>query len=212
VPRVSSFELPISASHNHLLRVLPVVGCRSKTPTSGGGGETRRVRKGGVGGGGGGWGRRDGGVAAGRGGGRDGGGGARGGRRWERRWIVNGSYELYSSHYYPHFGREIWSPLKPEMFRRPLKFVNHENIFCLKQIKGKALTNTRTAYNIGLRVHIAANRSCGPMYKKWEGGPSVVHPEEVSKSARPSRGLALPVHAIELFFFTRVHAIQLVLT
>jgi hypothetical protein len=34
VPRVSSFELPISASHNHLLRVLPVVGCRSKTPTS----------------------------------------------------------------------------------------------------------------------------------------------------------------------------------
>jgi hypothetical protein len=33
VPRVSSFELPISASHNHLLRVLPVVGCRSKTPT-----------------------------------------------------------------------------------------------------------------------------------------------------------------------------------
>jgi hypothetical protein len=35
VPRVSSFELPISASHNHLLRVLPVVGCRSKTPTTG---------------------------------------------------------------------------------------------------------------------------------------------------------------------------------
>jgi hypothetical protein len=33
VPRVSSFELPISASHIHLLRVLPVVGCRSKTPT-----------------------------------------------------------------------------------------------------------------------------------------------------------------------------------
>jgi hypothetical protein len=33
VPRVSSFELPISASHNHLLRVLPVVGCWSKTPT-----------------------------------------------------------------------------------------------------------------------------------------------------------------------------------
>jgi hypothetical protein len=33
VPRVSSFELPISASHNHLLRVPPVVGCRSKTPT-----------------------------------------------------------------------------------------------------------------------------------------------------------------------------------
>jgi hypothetical protein len=37
VPRVSSFELPISASHNHLLRVLPVVGCRSKTPTQGSG-------------------------------------------------------------------------------------------------------------------------------------------------------------------------------
>jgi hypothetical protein len=35
VPRVSSFELPISASHDHLLRVLPVVGCRSKTPTLG---------------------------------------------------------------------------------------------------------------------------------------------------------------------------------
>jgi hypothetical protein len=34
VPRVSSFELPISASHNHLLRVLPVVGCQSKTPTT----------------------------------------------------------------------------------------------------------------------------------------------------------------------------------
>jgi hypothetical protein len=34
VPRVSSFELPISVSHNHLLRVLPVVGCRSKTPTA----------------------------------------------------------------------------------------------------------------------------------------------------------------------------------
>jgi hypothetical protein len=34
VPRVSSFELPISASHIHLLRVLPVVGCRSKTPTA----------------------------------------------------------------------------------------------------------------------------------------------------------------------------------
>jgi hypothetical protein len=33
VPRVSSFELPISASHIHLLRVLPLVGCRSKTPT-----------------------------------------------------------------------------------------------------------------------------------------------------------------------------------
>jgi hypothetical protein len=36
VSRVSSFELPISASHIHLLRVLPVVGCRSKTPTPGG--------------------------------------------------------------------------------------------------------------------------------------------------------------------------------
>jgi hypothetical protein len=35
VPRVSFFELPVSASHNHLLRVLPVVGCRSKTPTDG---------------------------------------------------------------------------------------------------------------------------------------------------------------------------------
>jgi hypothetical protein len=33
VPRVSSFELPISASHIHLLRVLSLVGCRSKTPT-----------------------------------------------------------------------------------------------------------------------------------------------------------------------------------
>jgi hypothetical protein len=33
VPRVSSFELPISASHIHLLRELPLVGCRSKTPT-----------------------------------------------------------------------------------------------------------------------------------------------------------------------------------
>jgi hypothetical protein len=33
VPRVSSFELPISASHIHLLRVLPLVGCQSKTPT-----------------------------------------------------------------------------------------------------------------------------------------------------------------------------------
>jgi hypothetical protein len=35
VPRVSSFELPISASHIHLLRVLPLVGCRSKTPIEG---------------------------------------------------------------------------------------------------------------------------------------------------------------------------------
>jgi hypothetical protein len=33
MPRVSSFELPISASHIHLLQVLPLVGCRSKTPT-----------------------------------------------------------------------------------------------------------------------------------------------------------------------------------
>jgi hypothetical protein len=32
MPRVSSFELPVSASHNHLLRVLPVVGCRPKIP------------------------------------------------------------------------------------------------------------------------------------------------------------------------------------
>jgi hypothetical protein len=42
VPRVSSFELPISASHIHLLRVLPVVGCRSKTPTSSSGEEEEK--------------------------------------------------------------------------------------------------------------------------------------------------------------------------